>query len=1041
MKNRSKNMKTKFSRVFTLLLVLVVHFSFSQEKTVEGTVTDSSGLPLPGASVLIKGKSLGTSTGFDGKYSINVQVGESLVFSYVGYKTQEIKTTSSNKIDVVLTEDIDSLEEVVITAIGIKRKPDEITTANQVVKADELNQASNPDAVQALSGKVSGLQINTTSAGLNPGNEITLRGNRSISGNNSALVVIDNIVSSSNILSTLDPNSIESINVIKGANGAALYGELGAAGVIIVTTKKGTKNKDGISIDIKSSVTFEKIAYLPETQNRFGQGWSGNLESIDQGSWGNPYNGIKLPIGTPDANGDFRYFEYSHIEDNILPFFNTGSNLQNSVSISSGNIDEGFLNLSVLRQDIKGVIPNSTRLKNNLSLTAGKKINKFTVQGIARYTNEKTSDIANSEDPEVDGLYQRLSYTPGNVPIEAFSSGSNEDHWTVYDISPYWSLNNDRRSGRSQIIDLSADLMYEFNDHINTILRSSIRNTSDDDKAQLNAFIDSKNYFASGDNSTRSEYTIDNDNNRTIYTDLLLNFDYNLTEDVTFKSNIGFNTTDRRYSRQIITGKDLGINNFFNFSNITSIPSVIEENIRKRTASTFGQIDLGYKDYLFLNVTGRNDWNSVLPESNRSFFYYGTGVAFIATKAIKGLKNDILHKAKISTSYVKTGNATALEPHMVPLVANQDTFYPDTGLVALTAEGTVVDPNIKNEFVNSYEANINLEFLNIRGPRITLDASTSFGKNTDQLLNISSSATTGYLNSLINIGETKSSSAELDLGFTPIKTDDFTLNGRIGYSTFKTIVEKVTDNSDRVRVNDINDAVGAYAIEGQEFPVLLGTTYVKDNSGRTILDSSGNPISKSSLNILGKTTPDYILNFALNARYKNFSLSAIGDYRTGHVFYSGIKEDLASQGRTIETVNNDRQPFLFPNSIIEGETTPNTTVLTAATSSNGDNAHPYNGAYEYYTSNYVNFNENFITDATAFKLREVALTYDLPSKHIERLNISRVNIGLSGRNLLTILPKSNLDYNDPEFAGRYGVGNFNETPPTRFYSFSVNLAF
>ena len=334
-------MKKKLSGFLTLFFALIVQISFAQEKTITGNVKDSNG-PLPGVNVLIKNSSTGTQTDFNGNYSIKANVGDVLIFSFVSMKTEERTVSGENKIDILMAEDQNLLQEVVITAVGIKRKPDEITTANQVVKAEELNQAVNPDAVQALAGKVSGLQINTTSAGLTPNTQITLRGSRSISGNNSALIVIDNIVSTAEVLSSLDPNTIESMNVIKGANGAALYGELGAAGVIIVTTKKGAKDASKFTFNIKSSLTVEEIAFLPKTQSIFGQGWGGNIETVDQGSWGAPYNGAQIPIGTPDANGNYRYFPYSHIKDNILPFFNNGYNLQNSISIAKGNNEKGF---------------------------------------------------------------------------------------------------------------------------------------------------------------------------------------------------------------------------------------------------------------------------------------------------------------------------------------------------------------------------------------------------------------------------------------------------------------------------------------------------------------------------------------------------------------------------------------------------------------------------------------------------------------------------------------------------------------------------
>jgi len=1011
-------MKTKFNGILTLLLAFVVQLTFAQEKTISGTVVDETNMPLPGATVLIKGTTTGASTDFDGKYSISANTGDVLTFSYVGYAEQSATVATSNTIDIALVLD-ESLEEVVITALGIKRKPDEITTANQVVKADELTQANNPDVVQSLAGKVSGLQINTTSTGLDPNTSITLRGPRSISGNNSALVVIDNIVSTSGVLSSLDPNSIASVNVIKGANGAALYGERGSAGVIIVTTKKGA-GEGKFTVDVKSSATFETIAFLPETQDRYGQGWQGDYDWTDQGSWGPEYDGSLIPTGIPfPTSDDWRLTPYAHIEDNIKPFFNTGINFQNGVTISGGDVNSGYVTFGALRQDIEGVIPSDIRAKNNFSLNAGKKLGKFMVSGVARYTAGKTSR-ANGN------LYDRLSNTPGNINVENYNSGDNGDHWTLYDDSPYWTILNNRTLSNNSIVDLSGEMQYTFNDHINAVVRSSVRSSESNTNTYDNGFNDVIQYTGNI-RTRRSSYFKTLSNSRNIYTDVMVNFDYNLTDDITFKSNVGLNATDAKFASLTAGGADLRLDGFYDVSNVSNVQSPNEAKSHQRTAGLFANVDLGYKDFLFLNLTGRNDWNSVLPKGKNNFFYPSAGLAFIPTKAFPSIKSKTLHKVKVSGGYVKTGNASALGAHQYENSGVQAAGYPYflTPVNSFILSTNSVDPDIENEFVTNAEFNINLEFLNIRGPRLTLDASYAAGKNENQILGITTSAASGLNNSSINVGETKSNSLEVDLGFTPIKTDNFEWNNRLSYSTYKTTVEKVTDQSNTVVTN------GLSAIEGEEWPIIRGTAYTRDDAGRVVLDASGNPIRSSDLKILGKTTPDYILNFSTQLRYKSIKLAATADYRTGHIFHSGIKRQLSGQGRTIETAQNGREAFLFPNSTVEGSGVTNTNVLTG-----GSSAADYQ---TYITDNIGFFDENFITDATAFKLREVSLSYDLPEKFTSSLNMSRFTVGFSGRNLLTVLPKENRGYNDPEIGS--GYGNYSFTPPTRFYSMSVNFAF
>ncbi|WP_313803618.1 SusC/RagA family TonB-linked outer membrane protein [Flavobacterium sp.] len=1011
-------MKFKFNAWLSLLVLLIGQIALSQTGTVSGKVSDQGGLGLPGVSVVVKGTTNGTQTDLDGNYSIQANKGATLVFSSIGLKTKEM-IVSGQTLNLTLEEEVSELEDLVVTAVGIKRKPDELTTANQVIKTAELTQANNPNAIQSLAGKVSGLQINTTSTGLTPNTSIILRGPKSISGNNEALVVIDNIISSAGVLASIDPNSIESMNVIKGANGAALYGERGSNGVIIVTTKKGNKT-DKLNVDIVSSVTFEEIAYLPETQDRYGQGWQGDLDWTDQGSWGPEYDGSMQIVGIPYPNsGDWRLFKYEHIEDNIKPFFNTGITYQNSISLSSGSEESGYATLNFNRQDFEGLIPEDTRVKNYINFAAGKKIGKFRLSGIARYTKDK-SDRANG------ALYQTLSNTPGNVPVEMFSSGDNNDHWTLYDNSPYWVLKNARANSHTTISELMGEGQYFLNDNIDFILRSSVRSTALNSSAYLNSFIDLYEYTGTN-RSIRSSYNRSITESTVLYTDLMANFNYDLTENLSFKSNIGLNITDSKSHGLSAGGSDLTLPLFYDLSNISNVIDANEDRFRQRTAAVFANFDLGYKNYLFLNLTGRNDWNSVLPKNKNNFFYPSAGISFIPTNAFEGLKGKILNKAKISASIVKVGNASALSAGSVNFVANQAPGYPYflTASNSFLLETTNVDPNIENEFVTSKEFNLNLEFLN---RRITLDASATFTENTNQLLNTTSSNATGFTSTLINVGKTSSKAFEVDLGFTPVKTNDIEWNNTISFSTYKTVVDKVTDDSNIVG----SGAPGIYAVEGEEFPLIRGTAYTRDDEGRIVLDANGNPIRSSQLQILGKTTPDYILNFSTSFKYKNFKLSAVADYRTGHVFYSGVADQLNSQGRTIESAQNGREPFVMPNSTVQGSGTTNTSVLSGGSGS-------YAGYQSYVTDNYGFFDENFVLDATAFKLREVSLTYDLPTAFISKLKLNRLNIGVSGRNLLTVLPKENRGYNDPETGS--GLAGYSFTPPTRFYAFSINLAF
>ena len=368
-------MKTKFSGILTLLLALVVQITFAQEQTVSGTVTDDQGTPLPGVNVLIKGTTVGTQTDFDGNYSIDAEQGDVLVFSYLGFALVEHTVGSVDTINVQMEPDAAVLEEVIVTALGIKRKADEITTAYEVVDSEELNRASNPDAVSALTGKVSGLQIKQVSNGVSGENRIILRGARSISGNNQALIVIDGAISTASFLSALDPKSIASTNIIKGPAGAALYGSQGSNGVIVVTTKKG--NDSGkMQVTVNSVVDFETVSYVPERQTRFGQGWAlGNgFENLiyENGGWGPEFDGQLAPVGLPQADGTFIMAPYStRGADHLKDFFITGTTFQNSVNISSGD-EDGYATFSARNRKTEFVIENDKLKNSSFTFNAGK---------------------------------------------------------------------------------------------------------------------------------------------------------------------------------------------------------------------------------------------------------------------------------------------------------------------------------------------------------------------------------------------------------------------------------------------------------------------------------------------------------------------------------------------------------------------------------------------------------------------------------------------------------------------------------------------
>ena len=1031
-------MKTKFSGILTLLLAFVVQLTFAQEKTVTGKVTDESGLPLPGATVLIKGTTTGVSTDFDGVYSIKANSGAVLRYSYVGYANVEKTVGTSSTIDVSLTSD-SQLDEVVITALGIKRKKDEVTTAYQEVKTEELVKANNPSVISSLSGKVSGLTITQNSNGVNGGTRIVLRGNRSISGNNQALIVIDGAISSTTFFDALDPNIIESVNVIKGAAGSALYGSQGSNGAIIVTTKKGSVGEK-MQLDINTSIEFETVDYVPERQTRYGQGWDlGNgFENIiyENGGWGPEFDGQLVPVGLPQADGTFIMAPFStRGADHIKDFFETGFTRQNSFQLTGGN-EEGYFRLGGRNVRSEFVIKNDQRKRNTFTLGAGQTLGKWSANGNIIYTNT-TATYTNGD------LYTQLLQTASNIPVSEFEFSGNEGHWNAYFTNPYWNRDNQRAETESNNISLSGDMAYTVNDNISVKLLSNARINDGAFLSFQNEYTEPQEIIdnTGANRSLPSNFTYNNTRSSQYYTDFFINLDYMLTDDVSFAANIGFNNQYFKSSFAQVGGTGLTIPGLYNSGNLSGgFNDAITDDDRRSNSriGAFANVDFGYKDFLFLNLTGRNDWSSVLNKAEQSYFYPSASIAFLPTKAFDGFGGDFLNYMKVTAAIVKVGNDGGIGAYAIQQVFNQGPQFPIGGQNSFIADQIVTDPLLSPEFTTTKEAGILFGFLK---DRITLDASFQKFNTTDQITNIAASSASGLDRTTINVGETQGTTFEVDLGLKVLRNENIKWNVNIGYANTENEVVKVSDQASQVSLGGFVGYAEVFAIEGEAFPVIQTNYYERDPQGRVLIDpANGNPIEASGLKIAGRTTPKHTVNLNTSFTYKGFTLGATMDYRTGHVFYSDTKSNLTWSGHAVETAQGGRGAFIFPNSAVEtspGVFEANTTVPSGGTTA---------GAYINWWGVYRGIGENHVLDATAFKLRELSLRYDVNKDYFKNTFITSVSLTATARNVFTLLPSENRGYNDPESGFSTGnaqgittqAGNY---PATRTFGFGVNLIF
>lgn len=1032
-------MRSKFKWIFTLLVALTMQFSFAQEKTVTGVVSDDLG-PIAGANVVVKGTTRGTTTDFDGNYAISAKEGEVLEISYVGYANQEVTVGGANSYDVMIKPA--QLEEVVVTALGIKRKEDAITSNYQVVKTEELTAASNPNAVQSLTGKVSGLTINTTGNGANASMSIRLRGNRSMTGNNEAMIVIDGAISSASIFAALPPTMVESVTILKGAQGAALYGKDGSNGVIMVTTKKGTEGEK-FKVTINSSYDVQQVAYLPERQTRYGAGWDGTYYSYENGGWGPEMDGSMVPVGFPDADGNYIMTPYSSKgSDNIKEFFRNGVITQNGVQLSAGNKDS-YLNFSANNQTTEFVIDGDELKRKTFFLNAGKTAGKFSVDANVSYITSKTDQVASTSSGSHVVMYNLLQ-TPTNVPIEQFDNGSGNG-WSKYIMNPYWQVDNIRNVSRSDVFNGIAKIGYKFNDNISVQYNNSLRFIQNNFLHKQRAFEDPFAYIY--DMSEPSTFSSSNSNSRTIYSDLLLNFDYNLTDDLTFGLILGNNIQDSYYQSTGVGGENLTIPGLYNISNATSNLNVNSNTFnsytRTRSYAFFGNLDLGYKDFLFLNATLRNDTVSFLKKGNNSYWYPSAGLSFVPTKAFEGLRNNnVLNYAKISVNWTRVGQTGRIGAYDINNAYGQATGYPFGGLSSFVQPTTIYDSNITPEFYTTKELTVNLGFFK---DRLTLDGSFYITNTKDLITGVGSSYASSATQAFVNIGEMENKGFEIDLGFTPIKTENFRWDNKLSYTTYSTKVKKVSDQSDSLPLSYSATSMGGYGIYaevGEEFPIIKGYGFQRDDNGNVIVDAAtGNPLRTNDFIKLGKVNPDFIINYSTNLNYKGWKLGAVLDYRGGHQFLSQSKWTVATFGYLVESAEGGRDGgFIYPNSVISdgsGGYVQNTSVLTGGSS--------YASLQQYYANQYTETAENFVVDADALRVRELSLSYSLPSKLLNRSGVEALTIGVNLRNPFTWLPKQNRGYADPESA--FSTGNANgfayvgSYPQTRTYGCTLNVTF
>jgi TonB-linked SusC/RagA family outer membrane protein len=1003
-----------------LLTVLLSLTGLLAAQTISGTVTDqSTGEPLIGATVLQEGTTSGTVTDLDGNFTLTLtEQPATLLVTYVGYANQRVEVAEGQTtVDVAMSQGT-SLDEVVVTALGIERQAKNITYSVQELSGDQIRVTRDPNFANTLNGKVAGLTVTTGAGGPGGAARIVLRGNRSISGSNNALVVVDGVpvdnssrgqvgndfggYNSIDGASNINPADIESVSFLKGGAAAALYGSRGANGVMLITTKSGQAGK--IRVDVNSTVSLEEPMILPDFQNTYGQGNGGTSNATAAGSWGG---------------------EATTFSDNVSDFFRTGVSLDNSVALSGGT-EQTQAYFSFTNNRNQGIIPNNELNRNNFNL-------RLTQQVGSRLKADFKATLLSQEidnkvkTGEESGIVQNLYKIPRSVDLGDYETIADENgnprYWTTSSIymNPYWTLNRTLNTDRRDRRIFLGSLTYDLTDQISLTGRANLDRSNDELTFR---FFDRTLLFAGPGGSYQEGNGYFQENNF----DLFLNGYQDINADLRVDFLLGTARNRRESKYTFVDANGLLVPNTFSadFGRVVSTQTTISE---REYQSVFGTLTLAYKNFLVLDASARNDWSSTLPAPH-SFFYPSVGVSWIVSDMVR--LPDFFSFAKLRATWSEVGNDAA--PYRL-----QNTFSVQqggtNGFIAQDATRNI--PDLKPELTRSIELGADLRVL--RG-RLAVDLTWYKTNSVNQLFLVPLPAPSGFSEQYINAGDIQNQGLELTITGRPIETTNFSHSTTLNFSRNVNEVIELSDDVNRVFLSGgFGRTAGVVVEEGGRYGDLYAEGWLRDDDGNFVVDDSGLPIgSGGGQTFIGNFNPDFSIGWLNTFNYRGVGLTFLIDGRFGGVMVSGTDANLAFDG-TGDYTTAFREGGLVLDAVTE-DGTPNTTAINAEQ------------LWTRVSGGRYSFGEFFAYDATNVRLREVALSYtfNLP----ERLRIRTFRLALTGRNLFFLyrgkalldipgIPERRLNF-DPDI--QLGAGNFQgveygNLPSTRTIGLNLQLGF
>lgn len=1037
-----------------VLLSLMMAFSvlvFAQTRTVTGSVVDETGTVVPFASITERGTSNGASADADGNFRINTRTGAVLVVTATGFTATEVIVGSGSTITVVLTRgEGQIIEEVVVTASGLRINKKEQGYASTVVSAERLVQAAPTNVTTALSGKVPGLQINGVSSGVNPNYSIVLRGYRSITGNNQALIVLDNVIVPNSVLGNLNPNDIADITTLNGASAAALYGSRAANGALIVTTKKGSARTPEITL--AQTVSIQSVGFYPGIQKSFGSGADAYVQiytPYENQQYGPKFDGSIVEIGSfPLPGGEIQKVPYSwSSNEGKLNFWKPALTSQTDFSVSSPTGDKGRIYLSGQYVDASGTLEGDKYKRTAVSIGGSQQVtDKVNVDYSARYTQNVYDQSTN-----LAGIYELVLNSPGHIPLTRYRNWRVDSfampnyYYNEYYNNPYFIKDNERTHTQNDYIVGNLSVKYSPATWVDLLGRVGMTTRFWEGKNWQDVYLYSAYTKANASSGTYKQSDIRGatgdfrGKEATLIGDFITTFKKTNIENFDFRANLGVQVIqdDNNGLSASITG--LAVPGLFNLSNNTSPATAGGDQFRSRSMGIWGELYATYKRFLTLHVTGRRDQVSVLDPEYNKFFYPSADLSFVASDAFTSIRNSTpINLLKFRVSAAKVGNVN-IGPYSTLPIFNQGAGYPYSGNVGYTIDNRIVSQGLKPEFTFSNEAGFDLELWN---GRVMASATYYNSRTENQTLPISIAPSTGFTSLLTNTGTTESNGIEASFGIVPVRTNDAEVAISVNYTyNDNKVVDLGILDVPMFRLFSYADGTGVYAAPGKGFPALYATAHLRDSvSGKIIVDPvTGYPSLAPSIQYMGRTQPLHRVGVNLDASYKGLALRAVAEYRGGYVIYNAMGNTLDFTGAGINTVMFDRNRFVFPNSVYwdeaQGKYVDNTNITVS------------DGGPNYWSigNTRTNMEENYVTSGAFWKLRELVLSYDLPANFLRNKYIKGATFALVGRNLFMLVPKTNV-YTDPEYSdngtGNYiGLNSLGQNPPNRYYGATVTFKF